>query len=97
MIDVKVALEGLNGEKTRGLKATVKYVQEHDIGMIEEQIQGDYDIYLILISPCCWSFLNIRLVFEFRFLISPSLERWHCSSLYYESRLAGTCHRRPFP
>ena len=40
MIDVKVALEGLNGEKTRGLKAAVKYVKEHDIGMTEEQIQG---------------------------------------------------------
>ena len=39
MIDVKVALEGLNGEKTRGLKAAVKYVKEHDIGMTEEQIQ----------------------------------------------------------
>ena len=38
--DVKVALEGLNGEKTRGLKAAVKYVKEHDIGMTEEQIQG---------------------------------------------------------
>ena len=40
MIDVKVALEGLNGEKTRGLKAAVKYVKEPDIGMTEEQIQG---------------------------------------------------------
>ncbi len=40
MIDVKVALEGLNGEKTRGLKAAVKYVKEHDIRMTEEQIQG---------------------------------------------------------
>ena len=40
MIDVKVALKGLNGEKTRGLKAAVKYVKEHDIGMTEEQIQG---------------------------------------------------------
>lgn len=40
MIDVKVALEGLNGEETRGLKAAVKYVKEHDIGMTEEQIQG---------------------------------------------------------
>ena len=36
MIDVKVALEGLNGEKTRGLKAAVKYVKEYDIGMTEE-------------------------------------------------------------
>ncbi|MDO4340807.1 MAG: hypothetical protein Q4C91_22460 [Eubacteriales bacterium] len=40
MIDVKVALEGLAGEKTRGLKAAVKYVKEHGIGMTEEQIQG---------------------------------------------------------
>ena len=40
MIDVKVALEGLNGEKTRGLKVAVKYVKEHDIRMTEEQIQG---------------------------------------------------------
>ena len=44
MIDVKVALEGLNGEKTRGLKAAVKYVKEHDIGMTEEQIQGAMDM-----------------------------------------------------
>ena len=42
MIDVKVALEGLNGEKTRGLKAAVKYVKEHDIGMTEEQIHAVY-------------------------------------------------------
>lgn len=40
MIDVKVALEGLNGEKTKGLKAAVKYVKEYDIGMTESQIQG---------------------------------------------------------
>lgn len=39
MIDVKVALEGLNGEKTRGLKAAVKYVKEHDIGMTVEHIR----------------------------------------------------------
>lgn len=39
MIDVKVALEGLNGEKTRGLKAEVKYVKEHDIGMTVEHIR----------------------------------------------------------
>ena len=39
MIDVKVALEGLKGDN-RGLKATVKYVKEYDIGMTEEQIQG---------------------------------------------------------
>ncbi len=37
--DVKVALEGLNGEKNRGLKAAVKYVKEHDMGMTEDQIQ----------------------------------------------------------
>ena len=42
MIDVKVALEGLNGEKTRGLKAAVKYVKEHDIGMTEDQIHAVY-------------------------------------------------------
>lgn len=40
MIDAKVALEGLNGEKNRGLKAAVKYVKEHDMGMTEDQIQG---------------------------------------------------------
>ena len=40
MIDVKVALEGLNGEKNRGLKAAVKYVKEHDMGMTEDQFQG---------------------------------------------------------
>lgn len=40
MIDVKVALEGLNGEKTKGLKAAVKYMKEYDIGMTEAQIQG---------------------------------------------------------
>ena len=42
MIDVKVALEGLNGEKTRRLKAAVKYVKEHDIVMTEEQIHAVY-------------------------------------------------------
>ena len=30
----------LEWRKTRGLKAAVKYVKEHDIGMTEEQIQG---------------------------------------------------------
>ena len=44
MIDVKVAFEGLNGEKTRGLKAALKYVKEHDMGMTEEQIQGASDM-----------------------------------------------------
>ncbi|MCI5898775.1 MAG: hypothetical protein MRZ69_00260 [Lachnospiraceae bacterium] len=44
VIDVKVAFEGLNGEKTRGLKATLKYVKEHDMGMTEEQIQGASDM-----------------------------------------------------
>lgn len=40
MIDVKVALERMKGEKTRGLKAAVKYVKEHDMGMSEAQIRG---------------------------------------------------------
>ena len=31
MIDVKVALEGLNGEKTRGLKAAVKYEVKYQV------------------------------------------------------------------
>ena len=44
MIDVKVAFEGLNGEKTRGLKAALKYVKEHDMGMTEEQIQEASDM-----------------------------------------------------
>ena len=51
MIDVKVALEGLNGEKTRGLKAVVEYVKEHDIGMTEEQIQGV--MHMQISSPRC--------------------------------------------
>ena len=38
MMDVKVAFEGLKGEKTRGLKAALKYAKEHDIGMTAEQI-----------------------------------------------------------
>ena len=44
MIDVKVEFEGLNGEKTRGLKAALKYVKEHDMGMTEEQIQEASDM-----------------------------------------------------
>ena len=44
MIDVKVAFEGLNGEKTRGLKTALKYVKEHDMGMTEKQIQGVNDM-----------------------------------------------------
>ena len=44
MIDVKVAFEGLKGEKTRGLKAALKYAKEHDIGMTAEQIQGAMNI-----------------------------------------------------
>ena len=34
MIDVKVAFEGLKGEKTKGLKATLKFAKEHDMCMI---------------------------------------------------------------
>ncbi len=44
MLDVKVAFEGLKGEKTRGLKAALKYAKEHDIGMTAEQIQGAMNI-----------------------------------------------------
>ena len=44
VMDVKVAFEGLKGEKTRGLKAALKYAKEHDIGMTAEQIQGAMDI-----------------------------------------------------
>ncbi len=44
MIDVKVAFEGLKGEKTRGLKAALKYAKEHDIVMTAEQLQGAMDI-----------------------------------------------------
>ena len=40
MIDVKVAFEGLKGEKTKGLKAALKFANEHDMGMTEEQILG---------------------------------------------------------
>ena len=38
------SFEGLNGEKTRGLKAALKYVKEHDMGMTEEQIQEASDM-----------------------------------------------------
>ena len=44
MMDVKVAFEGLKGEKTRGLKAALKYAKEHDIVMTAEQLQGAMDI-----------------------------------------------------
>ena len=44
MLDVKVAFEGLKGEKTRGLKAALKYAKEHGIGMTAEQIQGAMNI-----------------------------------------------------
>lgn len=44
MIDVKVAFEGLKGEKTRGLKAALKYAKEHDIVMTAEQLQGAMNI-----------------------------------------------------
>ena len=44
MIDVKVAFEGLKGEKTRGLKSALKYAKEDDIGMTAEQIQGAMNI-----------------------------------------------------
>ncbi len=37
--ELKVAFEGLKGEKIRGLKAALKYAKEHDIGMTAEQIQ----------------------------------------------------------
>ena len=40
MIDVKVAFEGLKGEKTKGLKAALKFAKEHDMCMTEAQIQG---------------------------------------------------------
>ena len=39
MIDMKVAFEGLKGEKTKGLKAALKFAKEHDMYMNEEQIQ----------------------------------------------------------
>ena len=35
-----VVFEGLKGEKTKGLKAALKFAKEHDIYMTEEQIQG---------------------------------------------------------
>ena len=40
MIDVKVEFEGLKGEKTKGLKATLKFAKEHDMCMTEAQLQG---------------------------------------------------------
>lgn len=40
MIDVKVAFESLNGNKTKGLKAALKFVKEHNMCMTKEQIQG---------------------------------------------------------
>ena len=40
MIDVKVAFEGLKGEKTKGLKAALKFAKGHDMCMTEAQIQG---------------------------------------------------------
>ncbi len=40
MIDVKVAFEGLKGEKTKGLKAALKFAKEQDMCMTEAQIQG---------------------------------------------------------
>ena len=58
MIDVKVALEGLNGEKTRGLKAAVKYVKEHDIGMTEEQIHAVYCVRYHNFAFTCWNLTN---------------------------------------
>ena len=39
MIDMKVAFEGLKGEKTKGLKAALKFAKEHDMYMNEEQIR----------------------------------------------------------
>lgn len=40
MMEVKVAFEGLKGEKTKGLKAALKFAKEHDMCMTEAQIQG---------------------------------------------------------
>ena len=40
LIDVKVAFEGLKGEKTKGLKAALKFAKEQDMCMTEAQIQG---------------------------------------------------------
>ena len=39
MTDVKVALEPLKGDKTRGLKSAIKYVTDHDMSMSAEQIR----------------------------------------------------------
>jgi len=35
-----VAFEGLKGEKTKGLKAALKFAKEQDMCMTEAQIQG---------------------------------------------------------
>ena len=40
MIDVKVAFEGLKGEKNKGLKVALKFAKEYDMCMTEAQIQG---------------------------------------------------------
>lgn len=45
MLGVKVALEGLKGEKTRGLKTALTYVMDHDMGMTEEQILGANELF----------------------------------------------------
>ena len=47
MIDVKVAFEGLKGEKTKGLKATLKFAKEHDMCMTEAQIIQYKNIFLL--------------------------------------------------
>lgn len=39
MIDVKVLLQGIKGEKTKGLKAAQKTVDSYGIAMTEEQIR----------------------------------------------------------
>lgn len=36
----KVSINSLKGEKTKGLKATLKFAKEHDMCMTEAQIQG---------------------------------------------------------
>ena len=35
-----IHFEGLKGEKTKGLKAALKFAKEHDMCMTEAQIQG---------------------------------------------------------
>ena len=57
MIDVKVAFEGLKGEKTKGLKATLKFAKEHDMCMTEAQIQGADDYVL----PKSWEYWCLTL------------------------------------